>query len=188
MSFKQQEGFRYHARDVALVRAKNINIPIVLGTATPSLESWHNATRVDNKYNFLKLSYRAVKNASLPMIKTVLVNDKTKNGISMLLVDAISTRLKQEEQSLIFINRRGFAPTLFCASCSWTSECKRCSSKLVVHRKANRLKCHHCGHEQNLINRCPNCDSKDLRPLGSGTQKIEEVLNKFFLEASDFKS
>jgi primosomal protein N' (replication factor Y) len=184
LSFKQQDGLRYHARDVAMVRAKNINIPIVLGTATPSLESWHNATRVDNKYNFLKLSYRAVKNASLPMIKTVLVNDKTKNGISMLLVDAISTRLKQEEQSLIFINRRGFAPTLYCASCSWTSECKRCSSKLVVHRKANRLKCHHCGHEQNLINRCPNCDSKDLRPLGSGTQKIEEVLNKLFPEAS----
>ena len=184
ISFKQQDGLRYHARDVALVRAKHMNIPIVLGTATPSLESWHNATRTDNKYNFLKLSFRAVKNAALPEIKTVLVNDKTKNGISRILVDAVSNRLKRKEQSLIFINRRGFAPTLFCASCSWSSECKRCSSKLVVHRKTNRLKCHHCGHDQNLIIRCPNCDGMNLRPLGSGTQKIEEVLNGLFPEAS----
>jgi len=184
MSFKQNDGLRYHARDVAMVRAKNINIPIVLGSATPSLESWHNSKRIDNKYNFLKLSYRAVKNASLPQIKTVLVNDKTKNGISRVLVDAINDRLKRKEQSLIFINRRGFAPTLFCSSCSWTSECKRCSSKLVVHLKTNRLKCHHCGHDQNIINRCPNCDSMDLLPLGSGTQKVEDVLNKLFPEAS----
>jgi primosomal protein N' (replication factor Y) len=184
MSFKQNDGLRYHARDVAMVRAKNTNIPIVLGSATPSLESWHNSRRIDNKYNFLKLSYRAVKNASLPEIKTVLVNDKTKNGISRVLVDAINDRLKRKEQSLIFINRRGFAPTLFCSSCTWTSECKRCSSKLVVHLKTNRLKCHHCGHDQNMINRCPNCNSMDLLPLGSGTQKVEDVLNKLFPEAS----
>jgi primosomal protein N' (replication factor Y) len=184
MSFKQQDGLRYHARDVGIVRAKNINIPIVLGTATPSLESWHNSTRIDNKYKFLKLSYRAVKNASLPEIKTVLVNDKTKNGISRVLVDAINNRLNRKEQSLIFINRRGFAPTLFCSSCSWASECKRCSSKLVVHRKTNRLKCHHCGYDQNIINRCPNCDSLGLLPLGSGTQKVEGILNTLFPEAS----
>jgi len=184
MSFKQQDGLRYHARDVAMVRAKNSNIPIVLGTATPSLESWHNATRLDNKYNFLKLSYRAVKEASLPEIQTILVNDKTKNGISRVLVDAINDRLKRKEQSLIFINRRGFAPTLFCSSCSWTAECKRCSSKLVVHQKTNRLKCHHCGHDQNIINQCPICASMGLRPLGSGTQKVEEALNKLFPNAS----
>ncbi|MDB4039935.1 primosomal protein N' [Methylophilaceae bacterium] len=184
MSFKQQDGLRYHARDVALVRAKNINIPIVLGTATPSLESWHNSTRVENKYNFLKLSFRAVQNASVPEIKTVLVNDKTKNGISRILVDAINDRLKRKEQSLIFINRRGFSPTLFCSSCNWSSQCKRCSSKLVVHRNKNRLKCHHCGYDQKLIIQCPNCDSRNLMPLGSGTQRIEEVLNRFFPEAS----
>jgi len=184
VSFKQQDGLRYHARDVAIVRAKNINIPILLGTATPSLESWYNATRKDNKYNLLKLNYRAVKNASLPEIDTVLVDDKTKNGISRLLADAINDRLKRKEQSLVFINRRGFAPTLFCSSCKWTSECKRCSSKLVVHLKTNRLKCHHCGHDQTLIHQCPNCDSMNLRPIGSGTQKIEEALNRLFPEAS----
>ena len=184
ISFKQQDGLRYHARDVAMVRAKNTNIPIVLGTATPSLESWHNATRIDNKYNFLKLNYRAVKNASLPEIKTVLVNDKTKNGISRALVDSINDRLERKEQSLIFINRRGFAPTLFCSSCGWTAECKRCSSKLVVHKKTNRLKCHHCGYDQNIINKCPICDNMNLRPLGSGTQKVEETLRKLFPEAS----
>jgi primosomal protein N' (replication factor Y) len=99
-------------------------------------------------------------------------------------VDAINDRLKRKEQSLIFINRRGFAPTLFCSSCSWTAECKRCSSKLVVHQKTNRLKCHHCGHDQNIINQCPICASMGLRPLGSGTQKVEEALNKLFPNAS----
>ena len=184
VSYKQQDGLRYHAIDVAMVRAKNINIPIVLGTATPSLESWHNATRVNNKYNLLKLTQRAVKNASLPKIKTVLVNDKTRHGISRVLVDSINDRLKRKEQSLIFINRRGFAPVLFCSLCSWSSECKKCSSKLVVHRKTNRLKCHHCGYDQNMVTQCPNCDNLDLHPLGSGTQKIEEVLKKFFPTAS----
>ena len=184
VSYKQQDGLRYHARDVAMVRAKNINIPIVLGTATPSLESWHNATRVNNKYNLLKLTQRAVKNASLPKIKTVLVNDKTRHGISRVLVDSINDRLKRKEQSLIFINRRGFAPVLFCSLCSWSSECKKCSSKLVVHRKTNRLKCHHCGYDQNMVTQCPNCDNLDLHALGSGTQKIEEVLKRFFPTAS----
>ena len=183
-SFKQQDGLRYHARDVAMVRAKNINIPIVLGTATPSLESWHNATRVDFKYNFLKLTQRAVKDAQLPEVKTVLVDDKTKHGISRLLVDSLNERLKRKEQSLIFINRRGFAPVLFCSLCSWTSECKKCSTKLVVHRKSNRLKCHHCGHDQKMISQCPSCDNLNLRPLGLGTQKIEEVLNSFFPKAT----
>ena len=184
ISFKQQDGLKYHARDVAMVRAKNTNVPIVLGTATPSLESWHNANRKDNKYNFLKLTHRAVKNATLPKIQTVLVNDKTKGGISRLLVDAISDRLKRKEQSLIYINRRGFAPVLFCSNCSWHSECKRCSSKLVIHSKINKLKCHHCGYEKELISQCPTCSSVDLRPLGSGTQKIEKVLKEFFPKAS----
>ena len=184
ISFKQQDGLKYHARDVAMVRAKNTNVPIVLGTATPSLESWHNANRKDNKYNFLKLTHRAVKNATPPKIQTVLVNDKTKYGISRLLVDAISDRLKRKEQSLIYINRRGFAPVLFCSNCSWYSECTRCSSKLVIHSKINKLKCHHCGYEKELISQCPTCNSVDLRPLGSGTQKIEKVLKEFFPKAS----
>ncbi len=187
MSFKQQDGLRYHARDVAMVRAKNTNIPIVLGTATPSLESWHNANHKDNKYNLLKLTKRAIKEATLPQIETVLVNDKTKYGISRLLVDAIATRLKRKEQSLIFINRRGFAPVLYCSNCSWHSECEKCSSKLVVHSKIKKLKCHHCGFERELIDKCPSCKSMDLHSLGTGTQKIEEVLKRFFPEASIFR-
>ena len=184
ISFKQQDGLRYNARDVAMVRAKNTNIPIVLGTATPSLESWYNANYKDNKYNLQKLTNRAIKNSTLPKIDTILVNDKTKYGISRLLVDAINNRLKRKEQSLIYINRRGFAPVLFCSNCSWHSECKRCSSKLVVHAKTKKLKCHHCGFEKELIHKCPNCDSSDLRPLGTGTQKIEEVLKRLFPKAS----
>ena len=100
------------------------------------------------------------------------------------MVDSINERLERKEQSLIFINRRGYAPVLFCSLCSWTSECKKCSTKLVVHRKTNRLKCHHCGHDQKMISQCPSCDNLNLRPLGLGTQKIEEVLNSFFPKAT----
>lgn len=183
-SFKQQEGLRYHARDVAMVRAKNNNVPIVMGTATPSLESWHNATQAHQKYQYLKLIDRAVPNAQLPDIQTLQVNDKTKIGISRGIIDAIQLRLDRHEQSLIFINRRGFSPVLICSSCGWCAACHRCSSRLVVHLKQKRLKCHHCGYDQAIMMQCPDCGNADLLPLGIGTQKIEEILKSHFPKAN----
>jgi len=183
-SFKQQEGLRYHARDVAMVRAKNNNVPIVMGTATPSLESWHNATQPHQKYQYLKLIDRAIPNAQLPDIQTLQVDDKTKIGISRSMIDAIQLRLDRHEQSLIFINRRGFSPVLICSSCGWCATCHRCSSRLVVHLKQKRLKCHHCGYDQAIMIQCPDCGNADLLPLGIGTQKIEAILKSHFPKAN----
>ena len=183
-SFKQQDGLKYHARDVAMIRAKNAGIPIVMGTATPSLETWFNAINKPQKYKYLKLSRRAVKSSNLPDIQTLQVDMKTKNGISRKLIDSIKLRLDRKEQSLVFINRRGFSPVLICSSCSWCAECDRCSSKLVVHLRKKRLKCHHCGYDQLIMENCPDCDHEELIPLGAGTQKIEEILKAYFPKAN----
>jgi primosomal protein N' (replication factor Y) len=185
-SFKQQEGLRYHARDVATFRAKSENIPIVLGTATPSLETWFNATKTKDakKFGFLKLTSRAVLDSTLPEIKCIDISKSTVvKGFSPYLIDAIRNRLNKKEQSLIFINRRGFAPVLLCASCQWTGKCHRCSSRLVVHLNQKRLRCHHCGHDEKMPQQCPSCGNTDLYPTGLGTQRIEETLKEFFPEA-----
>ncbi|CAM8427387.1 primosomal protein N' [Candidatus Methylopumilus planktonicus] len=185
-SFKQQEGLRYHARDVAIFRAKSENIPIVMGTATPSLESWFNATRTKDtkKFGFLKLTSRAVEDSSLPEIKCIDIAKSTvTKGFSPYLIEAIRDRLHKKEQSLIFINRRGFAPVLLCSSCQWTGRCHRCSSRLVVHLNQKRLRCHHCGHDEKMPLQCPSCGNTDLYPTGLGTQRIEETLKEFFPEA-----
>jgi primosomal protein N' (replication factor Y) len=185
-SFKQQEGLRYHARDVAIFRAKSENIPIVLGTATPSLETWFNATKTKDakKFGFLKLTSRAVEDSTLPEIKCIDISKSTVvKGFSPYLIDAIRNRLNKKEQSLIFINRRGFAPVLLCASCQWTGKCHRCSSRLVVHLNQKRLRCHHCGHDEKMPQQCPSCGNTDLYPTGLGTQRIEETLKDFFPEA-----
>ena len=185
-SFKQQEGLRYHARDVAIFRAKSENIPIVMGTATPSLETWFNATNTkDNKkFGFLKLTLRAVKDSALPEIKCIdIAKSSVTKGFSPYLIDAIRDRLNKKEQSLIFINRRGFAPVLLCSSCQWTGRCHRCSSRLVVHLNQKRLRCHHCGHDEKMPQQCPSCGNTDLYPTGLGTQRIEETLKEFFPEA-----
>jgi primosomal protein N' (replication factor Y) len=185
-SFKQQEGLRYHARDVAIFRAKSENIPIVMGTATPSLETWFNATQTKDqkKFGFLKLTSRAVEDSTLPQIKCIDIAKSTvTKGFSPYLIDAIRDRLKKNEQSLIFINRRGFAPVLLCSSCQWTGRCHRCSSRLVVHLNQKRLRCHHCGHDERMPLQCPSCGNTDLYPTGLGTQRIEETLKEFFPEA-----
>jgi primosomal protein N' (replication factor Y) len=174
-SYKQQDSMRYHARDVALVRAKRLNIPVVLGSATPALESWHNATA--NKYKLLSLNQRAVTAAQLPNIECI---DTTKvhlqHGLTPQLIAALKLRIARKEQSLLFINRRGYSPVLLCAACHWIAPCTRCSSRLVVHLGQRKLRCHHCGHEQKIPNQCPSCGDADLHPTGHGTQRLEQTL------------
>ncbi|ADI31124.1 primosomal protein N' [Methylotenera versatilis] len=174
-SYKQQDSMRYHARDIALVRAKRLNIPVVLGSATPALESWHNATA--NKYNLLSLNQRAVTAAQLPNIECI---DTTKvnlqQGLTPQLITALKLRLARKEQSLLFINRRGYSPVLLCSACHWIAPCMRCSSRLVVHLGQRKLRCHHCGHEQKIPLQCPSCGNADLHPTGHGTQRLEQTL------------
>jgi primosomal protein N' (replication factor Y) len=174
-SYKQQDSMRYHARDIALVRAKSLNIPVVLGSATPALESWHNATT--KKYNLLSLNRRAVAAAQLPNIKCI---DTTKvnlqQGMTPQLIEALKLRLVRKEQSLLFINRRGYSPVLLCSACHWIAPCMRCSSRLVVHLGQRKLRCHHCGHEQKIPLQCPSCGNADLHPTGHGTQRLEQTL------------
>ncbi|MDI1308914.1 MAG: primosomal protein N' [Methylotenera sp.] len=174
-SYKQQDSMRYHARDIALVRAKRLNIPVVLGSATPALESWHNATA--NKYNLLSLNQRAVTAAQLPNIECI---DTTKvnlqQGLTPQLIAALKLRLARKEQSLLFINRRGYSPVLLCSACHWIAPCMRCSSRLVVHLGQRKLRCHHCGHEQKIPLQCPSCGNADLHPTGHGTQRLEQTL------------
>ena len=183
-SFKQHEGLRYHARDVAMMRAKYENVPIVLGTATPALETWFNARGENAKYRYLELTTRAVKNAKLPIIHTIPAGDKYGPTISNIIIEAIQSRINRKEQVLIFINRRGYAPVLVCSNCAWSANCERCSTRLVVHLKTKRLKCHHCGYDKKIPMQCMDCGNTDLHPLGLGTQKIEESLNQLFPSAN----
>jgi primosomal protein N' (replication factor Y) len=186
-SYKQQDSMRYHARDVAMVRAKHMNIPIVLGSATPALESWFNSQVNDaqsTKYQRLHLRERAVSAARLPHIECI---DTTKvnlqQGLTPQLVSALKARLAKGEQSLLFINRRGYSPVLLCAACHWIAPCMRCSSRLVVHLRQKKLCCHHCGHEQRMPQQCPSCGDADLHPTGHGTQRLEQTLAALFPSA-----
>lgn len=181
-SFKQQEGLRYSARDVAVLRAKLEAVPVILGSATPSLESYFSATK--GRYTLLELESRAVVDARLPEVRFIDMRlERRRTGLSEALVGAISVRLEGHEQSLVFLNRRGYSPALICSSCSWTPSCRRCSAKLVLHLKEGRLRCHYCGLEEKVPSSCPQCGNLDLRPLGHGTQRIESELCERFPEA-----
>jgi primosomal protein N' (replication factor Y) len=181
-SFKQQDGLRYSARDVAIFRANQRGVPIVLGSATPALESWHNAHT--GRYTLLQLTQRAVQPAALPVVRCLDTSQlPLQEGLSEPLLTAIETRLQRKEQSLIFINRRGYAPVLMCTACGWLSECKHCAGKLVLHLKDRTLRCHHCGAQQRVPHACPTCGDADLKPVGMGTQRIEEALQARFPEA-----
>jgi primosomal protein N' (replication factor Y) len=181
-SYKQQEGLRYSARDLAVWRAWQLAIPIVLGSATPSLESWHHAQ--SGRYRKLELRERAVKNAVLPQVKLIdMERDKPKDGLTSQLIAAIRQRMERGEQSLLFLNRRGYAPVICCESCGWISECTRCTSFMVLHRPEHRLRCHHCSLEMRIPRHCPTCGNVDLQPLGRGTQRVEEGLQAMFPEA-----
>lgn len=183
-SYKQQDGLRYSARDLAVWRAHDLDIPVVLGSATPSLETWQHAER--GRYLRLALPARA-RASSLPAMKLVDTRRlPMKHGMSPQLLEALAERLARKEQSLIFLNRRGFAPVLHCQSCGWVSNCPRCTAFTVLHRTAgrgHRLQCHHCGYQAPVPHACPECGDQDLAPMGRGTQRVEEHLAELFPEA-----
>ncbi len=179
-SFKQSEGLRYSARDLAVVRAQQRDIPIVLGSATPALETYFNA--VSGRYQLLTLSQRA--NAPLPRIECIDTRGaRLDDGLSQRLLEAIGERCTRKEQSLVFINRRGFAPVLMCRACGWLSGCHRCSARLVLHVHDRRLRCHHCGLQTTVPAMCPECGNQALTLVGHGTQRIEAALKRHFSRA-----
>ena len=186
-SYKQQEGLRYSARDLAIWRGKDLGIPVVLGSATPSMESWWRAEQ--GAYRKLVLRERAQADAALPTVRLIDMNHERQRqraayeGLSVPLLDAIEARLARGEQSLLFLNRRGYAPVLACDACGWLSGCPRCSAYLVLHRPERRLRCHHCGLESPVPHHCPDCGNVDVAPLGRGTQRIEEALAARFPQA-----
>ena len=181
-SYKQQEGLRYSARDLAVWRAHQLGIPIVLGSATPSLESWHHART--GRYRRLDLRERAVRAAVLPTVRLInMERDRPRDGLTGDLLAALRLRLERGEQSLLFLNRRGYAPVICCDACGWISNCTRCTAFMVLHKPENRLRCHHCSLELRIPRSCPTCGNVDLQPLGRGTQRVEEGLQAMFPEA-----
>ncbi|PKO87907.1 MAG: primosomal protein N' [Betaproteobacteria bacterium HGW-Betaproteobacteria-12] len=181
-SFKQQDGMRYSARDVAVVRARQAGVPVLLGSATPSLETWANAH--GGRYGLLTLQERANRQATLPQIRILDTRRlPLQEGVSKVLVEGIRQRLERGEQSLVFLNRRGYAPVLACPSCGWVSRCQRCAANLVLHLADRRLRCHHCGFEHRVPKACPTCGNQDIHPYGRGTQRVEEWLQGEFPEA-----
>jgi primosomal protein N' (replication factor Y) len=178
-SFKQQEGVRYHGRDVAVWRARQRGVPVVLGSATPSLETLHQIER--GRYERLRLPTRAVAASAPPQVAFAPNREATAHdGIGTRLREALSLRQRRGEQSLVFINRRGYAPSLMCASCGWQAGCRGCSARLVVHRDVGLLRCHHCGLAERLPVACPECGNVDLVPRGFGTQRLERSLASLF--------
>jgi primosomal protein N' (replication factor Y) len=177
-SLKQQEGFRYSARDLAVLRAYRSDIPVVLGSATPSLESLANAEQ--GRYQRHALSQRAgaARPPSLQLLD--MRGQPTREGLSQPLIDRVRAQLDAGGQALLFLNRRGFAPTLICHECGWLAECDRCDARYTYHRGRQRLHCHHCNREQRLPHHCPACGSVDLRALGLGTERIEAALTEAF--------
>ena len=181
LSLKQQEGLRYHARDIAVLRAKQEGIPIVLGSATPSLESMANVAQ--SRYTLIKLGERAL-GADLPKIDYIdLKTTSFEHGFSRNLIEAVRRRLEAREQSLIFINRRGYAPVLYCSLCGWQAACDRCDTRLVYHKTVHGLRCHHCGRDRPAPSCCPQCGADALLPLGEGTQRVESYLKRVFPDA-----
>lgn len=180
-SYKQQDGLRYSARDLAVWRAHDAGIPIILGSATPSLETWQQAER--GRYRRLTLQARA-RASTLPTVKLVDTRRAAlKQGFSDQLITAIGKRLEAGEQSLVFINRRGYSPVLQCTHCAWVSSCPRCTAYTVLHRfsgGSHRLQCHHCGFQSRVPRACPECGDQDLQPMGRGTQRVEEHLAEIF--------
>lgn len=177
-SLKQQEGFRYHARDLALIRAQRLNIPVVLGSATPSLESLHNA--YSGRYQLLELTERA-GNALPPHFRLLDIRHQTLDtGLASETLVEIGKHLSRGNQALVFINRRGFSPSLICQQCGTPVDCSRCDAHMTLHRSPARLHCHHCDRQTPIPRGCAQCGSTELRPSGSGTERIEDRLCELF--------
>ena len=176
-SFKQQSNFRYSARDLSFMRAKFANAPLILGTATPSLETLKNV--IEKKLARLTLTSRPGE-AIMPSIDLIDMRSQPSEPLSKPLIARIKHYLSESRQVMLFINRRGYAPIYYCTDCGWQSECTSCDSRLVYHRSINRLKCHHCGLEKSPESSCPSCSSKELKILGYGTERLEENLESFF--------
>lgn len=178
LSYKQQDGLRYSARDLSIYRASTRSIPIVLGSATPSLESLHNA--IQGRYEHLRLIHRA-GNARPPSIRVVdLRQQKLHAGLSQEALDTLGKTLSAGHQAIVFINRRGYAPTLLCHSCGWVAECRHCDSHLTLHHTPRHLHCHYCDNQQPVPRRCPSCQGTELNARGLGTEQTEHSLQQAF--------
>jgi primosomal protein N' (replication factor Y) len=176
-SLKQQDGLRYSARDLAVLRAQQRQLPVLLGSATPSLESY--ASALAGRYKLAQLPARA--NSQLPSIRCVDTRkQRLREGLSQPLIEALARGLTAGEQSLVFINRRGYAPAVICFACGWSAPCTRCSARLVLHLEQPRLRCHYCGHEEPVLSACPSCGNQDLTAAGQGTQRIEHAVTQLF--------
>ncbi|MCU0812870.1 MAG: primosomal protein N' [Burkholderiaceae bacterium] len=179
-SFKQQEGARYSARDLAVYRGRLEQVPVLLGSATPSLESWHNAEQ--GRYRRLALTQR-IGGGALPRLRVVDMTAQPREegggergALSRPLLEALRERLARGEQSLLFLNRRGYAPVLHCGACGWKSGCPHCSAWRVFHKRDRTLRCHHCGFTERVPRACPDCGNQDIAPIGRGTEKLEEQI------------
>lgn len=182
-SFKQDNELRYHARDLAVWRAKQGGCPVVLGSATPSLESWHKAQ--SGAYRLLQLTERAHTAAQLPQVDILNVGRlKLDNGFSPQALQLLKQNFEAGGMSLVYLNRRGFAPALFCGDCGHTFGCPNCSAKMVLHQRARQLRCHHCDHREPVPFKCPDCGNQDLTAVGHGTQRVEETLRAFLPKAA----
>ena len=182
-SFKQDNELRYHARDLAVWRAKQSGCPIILGSATPSLESWHKAQ--SGAYRLLQLTERANASAQLPQVEILNVGRlKLDNGFSPQALQLLKQNFEAGGMSLVYLNRRGFAPALFCGDCGHTFGCPNCSAKMVLHQRARQLRCHHCDHREPIPFKCPDCGNQDLTAVGHGTQRVEETLRAFLPKAA----
>ena len=182
-SFKQDNELRYHARDLAVWRAKQSGCPVVLGSATPSLESWHKAQ--SGAYRLLQLTERAHAAAQLPQVDILNVGRlKLDNGFSPQALQLLKQNFEAGGMSLVYLNRRGFAPALFCGDCGHTFGCPNCSAKMVLHQRARQLRCHHCDHREPVPFKCPDCGNQDLTAVGHGTQRVEETLRAFLPKAA----
>ena len=182
-SFKQDNELRYHARDLAVWRAKQSGCPVVLGSATPSLESWYKAQ--SGAYRLLQLTERAHTAAQLPQVDILNVGRlKLDNGFSPQALQLLKQNFEAGGMSLVYLNRRGFAPALFCGDCGHTFGCPNCSAKMVLHQRARQLRCHHCDHREPIPFKCPDCGNQDLTAVGHGTQRVEETLRAFLPKAA----